>query len=190
MWSYKPKLQMILASRLACQLSLTRAGFLPSKNEADAGQIGMTLREWWLAWAAEPMLGKAGAWQRGGQDLVFFLFLAAPGLHCCSAFSLVVVSGGLSLLWLLWLQSTGSGHAGSAAEAFGPQSAGSLVVLHGLGCSTACKSFPDQGSNLCPCTGRWILKPWPPGKSRGQGFSRWQRAFLKNLKSCCLGGGL
>ena len=149
MWSYKPKLQMILASRLACQLSLTRAGFLPSKHERDAGQIGMTPREQWLAWATEPMLGKAGAWQRGGQDLVFWLFLAALGLHCCSAFSRVV-SGVLSLLWLLLLQSTGSRRAGSVAEALGPQSAGSLVVLHGLCCSAAHGSFPDRGSSLCP----------------------------------------
>ena len=168
---------MILASRLACQLSLTRAGFLPSKYEGDAGQTGMTPREQWSAWATEPMLGKAGAWQRGGQDLVFWGVLAALGLHCCSAFSRVVVSGGLSLLWLLLLQSTGSRHAGSVTEALGPQSAGSLVVLHGLSCSAARGSFPDRGSSLCPCIGRWLLKPGPPGKSWGQSFLRWQHSW-------------
>ena len=32
----------------------------------------------------------------------------------------------------------------------GLQSAGSVVVAHGLSCSTACGIFPDQGSNPCP----------------------------------------
>ena len=44
MWSYKelkPKLQVILAFRLACQLGLTRAGFLPSKCERGAGESRM-----------------------------------------------------------------------------------------------------------------------------------------------------
>ena len=45
---------------------------------------------------------------------------------------------GLSLLWPLLLQSTGSGRAGS------------VVVAHGPSCSTAYGIFPDQGSNPCP----------------------------------------
>ena len=60
--------------------------------------------------------------------------------------SLVAASGGYSSLqcmgfssqWLLLLQSMGSRHAGS------------VVVAHGLSCSTACGTFPDQGSNQCP----------------------------------------
>ena len=47
---------------------------------------------------------------------------------------------GLQWLWL----------TGSRAQA-------SVVVTHGLSCSTACGIFPDQGWNRCPCTGRWIL---------------------------------
>ena len=31
--------------------------------------------------------------------------------------------------------------------------AGSVVVAHGLSCSAACGSFPDQDSNPCPL--RW-----------------------------------
>ena len=60
--------------------------------------------------------------------------------------SLVAASGGHSSLrcaglllsrpLLLW--STSSRHAGS------------VVVAHGLSCSTACGVFPDQGSNPCP----------------------------------------
>ena len=29
-------------------------------------------------------------------------------------------------------------------------SMGSVVVVHGLSCSTACRLFPDRGSSLCP----------------------------------------
>ena len=60
--------------------------------------------------------------------------------------SLVAASGGhsssrctgLSLSWPLLLRGTGSRHTGS------------VVVAHGLSCSTACGIFPDQGSNPCP----------------------------------------
>ena len=45
---------------------------------------------------------------------------------------------GLSLSRPLLLRSTGSRRAGS------------VVVAHGLSCSTACGIFPDQGSNPCP----------------------------------------
>ena len=78
---------------------------------------------------------------------IYILFLAVLGLCCCVwAFSLVAARRGYSLLrcagfslrWLLLLRSTGSRHAGS------------VVVAHGLSCSTACGIFPDQGSNMCP----------------------------------------
>ena len=41
-------------------------------------------------------------------------------------------------------------HVGSAVVARGVQSAGSVVVVHGLSCSAACGIFSDQGSNPCP----------------------------------------
>ena len=71
---------------------------------------------------------------------VCWVFVSVRGL------SLVVASGGhsssrcvgLSLSRPLLLRSTGSRHAGS------------VVVAHGLNCSTACGIFPDQGSNPCP----------------------------------------
>ena len=47
--------------------------------------------------------------------------------------------------------------------------AGSVVVVHGISCSTACGIFPDQGLNLCPL--HWqaeFLTTAPPGKT----FSR------------------
>ena len=58
---------------------------------------------------------------------------------------------GFSLQWFLLWQSTGSRHAcGSVIAACKWQSAGSVVVVHGLSCSQACGIFPDQGSNPCP----------------------------------------
>ena len=42
------------------------------------------------------------------------------------------------------------GSGASVAAARGLQSAGSVVVAHGLSGSTACRIFPDQGLNPCP----------------------------------------
>ena len=58
--------------------------------------------------------------------------VAASGGHSSSRCT------GLSLSRPLLLRSTGSRRAGS------------VVVAHGLSCSTACGIFPDQGSNPCP----------------------------------------
>ena len=64
---------------------------------------------------------------------------------------------GVSLRWLLLLQSMGSRHAGfsscgavSVVVACGLQSTGSVVVAHGFSCSAACGILPDQGLNPCP----------------------------------------
>ena len=50
-----------------------------------------------------------------------------------------------SLLAEHWLQDIWA----SAVAGPGLSSTGSIVVAHGLSCSTACGVFPDQGSNLC-----------------------------------------
>ena len=84
-----------------------------------------------------------------------WVFVAAHGL------SLVVVSRGysslqctgFSLQWLFFflLWSTGSRCTGfSSCGSRAPKSASSVVVAHGLSCSTACGILPDQGSNPCP----------------------------------------
>ena len=52
---------------------------------------------------------------------------------------------GFSLQWLLLLWSTGSRRVGFSSCVMG-----SVVVAHGLSCSAACGTFPNQGSNLCP----------------------------------------
>ena len=72
--------------------------------------------------------------------------MAVLGLRFLRGLSLVAPSGGhsssrcagLSLSRPLLLQSTSSRRAGS------------VVVVHGPSCSTACGIFPDQGSNPCP----------------------------------------
>ena len=76
------------------------------------------LIDWLLCWVFVSVLGLS--------------LVAASGGHSSSR------CAGLSLLWPLLLQSTGSRRAGS------------VVVAHGPSRSAACVIFPDQGSNLCP----------------------------------------
>ena len=47
----------------------------------------------------------------------------------------------------------------SVVVALGLWSAGSVVVAHGISCSTACGIFPDQGLNPCPL--HWKAKSQP-----------------------------
>ena len=101
-----------------------------------------------------------------------WVLAAAHGL------SLVSASGGyfsfwctdFSLQWLLFLQSTGSllllsglpkwQHWDTVAAVCGPWSTwASIVVAHGLSCSTACGIFPDPRSNLCPL--HWQADSYP-----------------------------
>ena len=55
----------------------------------------------------------------------------------------------------------------SAVVAPGLYSAGSIVVVHGLSYSAACRTLLDQGSNLY-CVGKWILYHSHQGRARGQ----------------------
>ena len=68
----------------------------------------------------------------------FYLFLAALGLCCCRQAS--SSCGERGLLFIV---------VASLVVEHGLQSAGSVVVAHGLSCSAACGTFLDQGSNLC-----------------------------------------
>ena len=124
--------------------------------------------------------------------------MAALGLCCYARASLVVASGGyssswcadFSLWWLLLLWRTGS------------RCAGSVVVVHGFSCFTACVIFPDQGSNLCPlhwqvdsyhCSTRKVpsLRKFLPNPYRYDFscvgliklFSIWEYFFHLNFKS-------
>ena len=86
-----------------------------------------------------------------------YLFLAELDLRCfAQAFS----SWGEQWLLLVvvhWTSCCG-GFSCWGAQALGEQASGAVVL--GSSCSTACKIFPDLGSNPCPCFGRWILNHW------------------------------
>ena len=116
--------------------------------------------------------------------IIIYLFLAALGLHCClRAFSscgerglLFVAVHGLLIavvslvtehglqarrLQQLW-------HVGSVVVARGLQSAGSVVVTHGLSCSAACGNLPRPGIKpVSPALAGGFLTTAPPGKPCG-----------------------
>ena len=124
-----------------------------------------------------------------------FLFLAALGLRFCTwAFSscgkrgllFIVVCGllmvvaslvvehglqvhGLQQLW----------HGGSVVVACELQSAGSVVVVHGLSCSAACGIFPEQGSNPCPL--HWQADSEPLHHQGSPQFHFDEKKFIKLL---------
>ena len=92
------------------------------------------------------------------KKLFMYLFLAVPGLYCCTDFPLVAANGGYSLVvvcgLLIVVTSIVAEHGLSDAQAsvaaacelgsYGPP--GSRAAL-GLSCSVACGIFLDQRSN-------------------------------------------
>ena len=56
-------------------------------------------------------------------------------------------------------------HTGSVAVARGLQSVGSVVVVHGLSCSTGCGIFPVGTEPVFPALAGGFLSAAPPGKS-------------------------
>ena len=97
----------------------------------------MNLFYFWLRWVfvaargLSPAVASRGhSWLRcAGFPLWRPLFVSEHGLQAC----------GLQQLW----------HVGSVVLPRGLQSTGSVVVVPGLSCSTACGILPDQGSNPC-----------------------------------------
>lgn len=65
-------------------------------------------------------------------------------------------------LWLRGITSHCGGFRGRA-QPLGT----SVVAAHGLSSSAAGGVFPDQASNLCPCTGGQILTPWTAREAHG-----------------------
>ena len=86
--------------------------------------------------------------------ILFYLFLAALGHHCCVwAFSSCGEWGLLFVAvrrFLIVVASLVAEHRLQAHVLRQLWHAGSVVVAHGLSCSTACGIFLDQGSNPCP----------------------------------------
>ena len=68
------------------------------------------------------------------------------GLHCCTRFPLVAASEDYSPVAVRGLFIT----VASLIVAPGLQSTGSVVVIRGLSCLTACGIFPGQGFKPCP----------------------------------------
>ena len=77
---------------------------------------------------------------------LFIYLLAVLGLHCCAGFSLVVVCGLLIAV-------------ASPVVEQGLKGTGSIVVVHGFSCSTACGILPDRGLN--PCLLHWQVDSLP-----------------------------
>ena len=85
----------------------------------------------------------------------FFFFPAMLDLHWfawaffrCGEQGLLFIAVPLTMwLLLLWAQVLGAQISVVAAGRL--ENLGSIVVLYGLSCSTACGIFLDQGSNLC-----------------------------------------
>ena len=72
--------------------------------------------------------------------------MAALGLRCCTwASSLVAASGATRRCG-----AQASHCGGFSLWNTGSRCAGSVVVAHGLSCSSACGIFPDQGLHPCP----------------------------------------
>jgi len=89
----------------------------------------------------------------------WYLFLTVLGLHCCmQAFSrcreqgllLVAVHGLLIVVASLAVEHRLLDTRASVVAAHGLYSSGSVVVVHRLSCSVACRIFLDRGLNLCP----------------------------------------
>ena len=108
--------------------------------------------------------------------IYLFIYGCVGSSFLCEGFLLVVASGGhssspcagLSLSRPLLLRSTGSRRAGS------------VIVVHGPSCSTACGIFPDQGSNPCPL--HWQADSQPlrhQGSPTTELFKSTQRTSLK-----------
>lgn len=69
-------------------------------------------------------------------------------------------------VWLLLLWAQALGAQVSVVVAGRLENLGSVAVLYGLSCSTACGIFPDQGSN--PCVLYWqadFFTTEPPGQT-------------------------
>ena len=92
--------------------------------------------------------------------------VAASGGHSSSR------CAGLSLSRPLSLRSTGSRHAAS------------VVVAHGLSCSTACGTFSDQGSTPCPL--HWQADSQPLHHQGSPKFSIFNSQLFSGICICLI----
>ena len=114
--------------------------------------------------------------------LIIYSFFTVLGLCCCLGFSLVGTSRGYSLVAVLRLLITVaspvmeyglSGIRASVVVACGLYSIGSIVVVYGLSCFSACGIFWDQGSKLCLLHWQAYFLPLSHQGSPACGFDAW-----------------
>ena len=114
--------------------------------------------------------------------LIIYSFFTVVGLCCCLGFSLVGTSRGYSLVAVLSLLITVaspvmeyglSGMRASVVVACGLYSIGSIVVVYGLSCFSACGIFWDQGSKLCLLHWQAYFLPLSHQGSPACGFDAW-----------------
>ena len=107
-----------------------------------------------------------------------YFFLAALGVRCCMGFALVAASGGYSHVAVCGPLTADA----SLVAEHGLRSTGSVGVVNGLSCSTACRIFPDQGSNLhLLCLLHWQADSLPLSH---QGSPRLVFLLAKSDNSC------
>ena len=95
----------------------------------------------------------------GATELVLFFFNSWLSWVFDAGFSVVAASMGFSLQRLLLLWSRGCRAPGLQWLQLPSSRAGSVVLVHGLSCSSACGVLPDQGVN--PCLLHWQVNSLP-----------------------------
>ena len=112
--------------------------------------------------------------------LLFILFLAALGLPC----------GSVSCCGAWWASFSSCSMPASVAVVPRLQSAGSIVVVHGLSCSTACGFVLNQGLNSRPL--HWQVESYPLcHQGSPQIEILWSLlivSFMRNTSFCALKG--
>ena len=92
--------------------------------------------------------------------LGFYLYNLCCNMLRCSTWA--CHCGGFSCC-RAWVLNAGA----SAFSAHRLQSVGSVILVHWLSCSAACRIFPDQGLNpLSPALAGRLISIAPPGKSQ------------------------
>ena len=111
-------------------------------------------------------------------QILIYLFFVCGGSSLLRAGFLSLQWGGATLCCLVWPSHCSGFSCWAWVSAVAMQ--GSVVVMHGLSCSTACGIVLYQGWNQCPLQGRFLTTE-PPGKPRPGRLLK-QSLLLKLLK--------
>ena len=149
-----------IKQKLSCDNLSCKPHYVFTKEEGrnrweEGGNLGHSPAVW--PWVCSWLLWASGAFFYYGYSLFLFLFcfvlfLAVLGLCCCAGFSLVAATKGCSLVavrrLLIMVASLVAEHrllimVASLVAEHRLVGSGSIVVVHGLSCSTACGIFLD-----------------------------------------------